>query len=241
LLIRYSANRKDPFRILPWAALAIGILCIFFRAISIWVGTPNFDWAYTATHNRMDALFFGVMLGYFYHFRPASLEALMRPTINRVAIAVGSVALLSFSYFFPLQKMNKYFSTFGFTAMYLGCGGVLLLGLYVHGILPKGIAWAAGKIGDVIAYAGVYSYSIYLWHGPTGAWFPGLVRRIIHFPKGDVGAFVVYFLGSFVIGITMSRLIEYPVLHLRDRLFTQPQVVAVSADVTAAAAPYRGA
>lgn len=232
LLIRYSSSRKDPFHILPWAATAIAILCVGFRAISIWVGTPNFDRAYTATHNRMDALFFGVMLGYFYHFRPEVLEKLMRPTINRVAIAVGSTALLSFSYFFPLQELNKSFSTFGFTAMYLGCGGVLLLGLYVHGILPKGIAWATGKIGDVFAYAGIYSYSIYLWHGPTGAWLPGLVRRTIHFPsKAGLGAFMVYFVGSFVIGITMSRLIEYPVLHLRDRLFPQPQVIAVSPDV----------
>jgi peptidoglycan/LPS O-acetylase OafA/YrhL len=238
LLVRISSSRKDPFRILPWATIVIGILCVGFRAISIYVGTPNFDWAYTATHNRMDALFFGVLLGYFYHFRPQVLEAVMRPTINRVAIAVSSAALISFSYFFPLGDHSKFFSTIGFTFMYLGCGGVLLLGLYVHGILPKGIAWTAGKIGDLLAYAGVYSYSIYLWHGPTGAWLPGLVRRAIHFPsRAGTGAFVVYFVGSFVIGITMSRLIEYPVLHLRDRLFPQPQVIAVSADVATAPHP----
>jgi hypothetical protein len=57
------------------------------------------------------------------------------------------------------------------------------------------------------------------------------MRRAVHFPNGRIGNFTAYFIGSFVIGITMSRLIEYPILHLRDRLFPQPQVIAVSAEV----------
>jgi peptidoglycan/LPS O-acetylase OafA/YrhL len=83
LMMRYSPDRKDPFRILPWMALAVGILCIVSRAIEVDFGTPNFDMAYAATHCRMDALFFGVLLGYFYHFRAEALERVTRPTINR--------------------------------------------------------------------------------------------------------------------------------------------------------------
>ena len=231
ILMRFSSDRRNPFRVIPWVALAVGSLCILFRAISVDFGTPNFNMAYVASHDRMDALFFGVLLGYFYHFRPSVLEGMMRGTASRVAIATTSLFLLSFSYFFPFSQPNYMFSTIGFTFIYLGFGGVLLLSLYVHGVLPRGIAWVAEQIGSAFAFAGVYSYSIYLWHGPAGAWFPGLMRRVVHFPTSKFGNFSAYFIASFVIGITMSRLIEYPILHLRDRLFPQPQVVAVSPEV----------
>ncbi len=230
-LIRFTSNRRDPFRVLPWATAAIGVLCVIFRAISVDFGEPNFLMAYIASHNRMDALFFGVLLGYFYHFRPAVLEGLMRPTTNRVAIAVVSAIFISFSYLSPLHDASPFESTIGFTLNYLGFGGLLLLSLYVNGVLSTRISSAAEKIGSVFAFAGVYSYSIYLWHGAAGAWFPGLMRHVVHFPTTRAGDFVVYFIASFVIGITMSRLVEYPILRLRDRLFPQPRVVAVSPEV----------
>jgi peptidoglycan/LPS O-acetylase OafA/YrhL len=231
LLIRLSSNSQNPFRILPWATLVVATLCIVFRAISVDFGTPNFNMAYIASHNRMDALFFGVLLGYFYHFRPSALEGLMRPAINCLVIGAVSLFFLSFAYFFPLEENNNLFATIGYTFIYVGFGGVLLLSLYVYGILPKGISWVAGKIGSAFAFVGVYSYSIYLWHGPTGAWFPGLMRRTVHFPTSRLGIFAAYTIGSIAIGIAMSRLLEYPMLHLRDRLFPQPQVVAVSPEV----------
>jgi peptidoglycan/LPS O-acetylase OafA/YrhL len=231
VVARYSSNRRDPFRILPWTTLAVGLLCIVSRAISVDFGTPNFKMAYIASHNRMDALFFGVLLGYFYHFRPSMLEGLMRPRINCMVIGALSAFLLSFAYFFPLEEQSNLFSTIGYTFIYLGFGGVLLLALYVHGILPRGIAWVAERVGSAFAFIGVYSYSIYLWHGPADAWFPGLMRRTIHFPTSRAGVFAAYFISSLAIGIVMSRLIEYPILHLRDRLFPQGQVVAVSPEV----------
>jgi peptidoglycan/LPS O-acetylase OafA/YrhL len=229
-LARFASNRKDPFRVLPWATVVISVLCVTFRAISVDIGNPNFLMAYIASHCRMDSLFFGVLLGYFYHFRPSVLEELMRPKVNRVAIGAVSAILISFSYLPPLHNASRFEATIGFTFNYLGFGGLLLLSLYVHGILPKRISPIVERIGSVFAFAGMYSYSIYLWQGPAGAWFPGLMRRAVHFPTTRTGDFVAYFVASFVIGITISRLIEYPILHFRDRLFPQPQVVAVAGD-----------
>jgi peptidoglycan/LPS O-acetylase OafA/YrhL len=232
ILIRWSSNRGDPFRAVPYACLAIGTMCILSRAVSSYVGTPNYKMAYLATHDRMDALFFGVFLGYLYHFRPHTLEKLMRPTVNRIAIAVASVGLLSTAYLIPQD--TGFFATFGYTFTYLGCAGALLLGLYVHGLLPAPIGRIAGKFGSVFAYLGMFSYSIYLWHGPAGAWLPGLVRRAVGFPNVEYGRFSVYLAGSIVIGVGMSKVIEYPVLRLRDRFF--PAIEGVrsgsSADVS---------
>src|SRR6266478_4266045 len=66
VLIRFSSNRQNPFRSVPWTALTVAGMCLAFRATSVYWGTPNFHMAYTATHDRMDALFFGVLLGYLY-------------------------------------------------------------------------------------------------------------------------------------------------------------------------------
>jgi peptidoglycan/LPS O-acetylase OafA/YrhL len=77
-----------------------------------------------------------------------------------------------------------------------------------------------GAIGTGAAYVGMYSYSIYLWHGPTDALFPGFVRRLLHISSfNGYERFAVYVVGSLGIGITMSKLIEYPVLRLRDKIF----------------------
>jgi peptidoglycan/LPS O-acetylase OafA/YrhL len=230
VLIRFSSNRQNPIRSVPWTALTVAGMCLAFRATSVYWGTPNFHMAYTATHERMDALFFGVLLGYLYHFHSLGLERVMGSMPNRLAIALFSSALLSLAYFLP--RDDKFLATWGYTCVYLGCGGVLLLSLYLYGILPIGLARLAESVGSGLAFVGMYSYSVYLWHGPCAAWLPGLLRRLIHFPTGEYGRFLVYFVGSLVVGITMSRLIEYPVLRLRDRLFPPAQIAAESEEVS---------
>jgi peptidoglycan/LPS O-acetylase OafA/YrhL len=229
VILRVSAKRENPFRLIPWAALSIALFCVISRAASIYIGKPSFQVAYIAFHNRMDALFFGVLIGYLYHFRPSILEKLMCPTSNRVVMAATSAVLLSFAYFY--DRDDKFFATFGYSFIYLGFTGVLLLSLYVHGIFSGKLARLAELAGSAAAFVGMYSYSIYLWHGPVGAWLPGLVRRTTGFPTGRSGRFIVYFIGSLLIGTVMSKLIEYPILRLRDRIFPDSNIVPVAAEV----------
>lgn len=228
-LERFSANSQDPFRLIPWAAAAIAFLCPVFRAASVYVGKPNFNTPYVASHDRMDALFFGVLIGYLYHFRSEFLEQLMRPTRNRVVIAAASVVLISFAYLYG--RDNRFFATFGYSLVYIGFGGVLLVSLYTRGVLSGKVAQIVEVIGSAAAYVGVYSYSIYLWHGPTGAWLPGFCRRLAGHPTGTYGRFAVYFWGSLVVGIVMSKLVEYPILRLRDRLLPTSGITPIAEQV----------
>ena len=120
---------------------------------------------------------------------------------------------------FLFPRDSRLVSTFGFTRLYLGFGGVLLLRIYLLGILRGDIAGFVGAIGTGAAYVGMYSNSIYLWHGSTDALFPAFVRRVHVSSFSGNERFAVYVVGSLVIGITMSKIIEYPVLRLRDKIF----------------------
>jgi peptidoglycan/LPS O-acetylase OafA/YrhL len=229
VLVRLSSNQENPFHVIPWACLAVGAACLSLRTVSV-VRSPDFYYmTYVASHKRLDSLFFGVLLGYLHYFRRDTIERLVAPTRSRILIAIISAALLSPAYL--SARDHKFLATWGYTFIYLGFGGVLLLSLYVRGILPAGIVGIAGLFGKALAFVGMYSYSIYLWHEPCKSWLPGLIRRMMGFPTGNNGRFAVYFLGSLVVGITMSRLIEYPVLRLRDRLFPVAQIAHAPVDV----------
>ncbi|HEX4002185.1 MAG TPA: acyltransferase [Candidatus Acidoferrales bacterium] len=224
-LARRHPERRDPFGVLPWIFLAVAVLCMSFRAVSACIGTPNYHTTYAATHARIDSLFFGVLLGYFYHFRPHVLERLMGSTGNRLLVAVCSAGLLSPLFFY--SRFTKFFAVFGYTCNYLAFGGILLVALYHKGILRGWIERAARAVGTGLAMVGMYSYSIYLWQGPGGAWLPGLLKRMFHVSFRGNARFAVYVVGSLVIGITMSKIVEYPVLRLRDRIFPPREGVVV--------------
>jgi peptidoglycan/LPS O-acetylase OafA/YrhL len=59
---------------------------------------------------------------------------------------------------------------------------------------------------------GRYSYSIYLWHA-----------IIATFSKNTLGetrlSFGAYLVASLVVGVVMAKLIELPLLRIRERLF----------------------
>jgi peptidoglycan/LPS O-acetylase OafA/YrhL len=235
LLIRRSPHVENPFRAMPWAFLVVATACLAFRIATIrrLAGTDLHDWAvyraaHTTTHCRMDSLFFGVFLGYLHHFRPDFLDRLLVPAPNRVALALLAVALLSCALFLP-GFQHPLMLTAGLTLLYVGFGIVLILSLRLHGLLPVGFARLLERTGTPFAYVGMYSYSIYLWHEAFGGFGPGVVRHVLHIQLTGLPAFIFNFVGSIIFGILISRLIEYPVLRLRDRIFPamQPTSVAI--------------
>ena len=96
---------------------------------------------------------------------------------------------------------------------YLG-GGAILIGM---------LNWKFSPTPPlrVIGILGTYSYSIYLWHMPVYAWMtPAIVRCL---PGGLADSWyiyaVIYVAGSFIFGVIFSRLIEFPAIRIRDRIF----------------------
>src|SRR4029077_12819560 len=173
------------------------------------------------THCRLDALFFGVLLGYLYHFRPSVLDKLFDSPKKQFISAALSGALLSSCLIFPLE--GDLMVTFGFTMLYLGFGIALMLCLRIRDVLPGSLAKQVSWIGTGFAYVGMYSYSVYLWHLTVESWGFSFMTRILHVQMGRTAGFLFYMTGSMVFGILLSRLIEFPILKLRDRIFPAMQ------------------
>ncbi len=146
---KLSSDRKTHFRAIPSRFRAITVLCMALRAVSVYFGVPNYHMADSVSHDRMHALFFGVLIGYYNQFMRQVFQELLRPTAKRIAITLCSVALLPTAYFLP--RYSRVFSTLEFTCVYLGCGGMLLLSLYVPGILQGGIARLLELVGTAAA------------------------------------------------------------------------------------------
>lgn len=103
--------------------------------------------------------------------------------------------------------------TYGFSLLYLGFGAILL---GMMGAPIDSMPSAVQLFPRILAFIGSFSYSIYLWHIPLLIFlaFYGILRK----PYLGVTSFV---LGSIGLGILTSKLVEIPVIRLRDRLFPQ--------------------
>jgi peptidoglycan/LPS O-acetylase OafA/YrhL len=219
-LAKYSVDRSDPFRKIPQIFLFIATLCLLFRILTIRL-TPPADLltsqVMNPTHTRIDGLFFGVFLGYLYHFRMVALQRVLLPLRNRIALLVLSAILISTCYFF--SRDDHFLLTFGLTFLYLGFGGLLLLSLFASHVLKGRLAALANHAGNSCAYVGRHSYSIYLWHVPLLVTVPVVERKVLHAQLPYLALVAVYMVGSCALGIFLANLIEFPILKLRERFF----------------------
>lgn len=167
---------------------------------------------YFATHLRIDALLFGVLLSFIYHHRP---DVWTRLTAPRRRLAVVSVLLLGPALLFP--GPHPFTVTIGYTLYYLAFGIVLALVLPRPGE-PESPA-RAGRVERALAAIGAYSYSIYLWHTASKHWSAPVWESVVGRELGYEGRAVLYFVSSVALGILMARLIELPFLRIRDVAF----------------------
>lgn len=220
VLARFSSDRSNPFRSLPWIFVGVATGCLVLRVLTIWVIPPAgylTPHVTNPTHARIDALFFGVFLGYLYHFRSEATQRVVRPVENRWVIGIFSALLLSTCYFF--ERDGDFLLSFGLTFLYLGFGGLLVLSLEVRNLLKGRVAQLVEQVGTGCAFIGRHSYSIYLWHAPLIVAFPVFERKVLHMKLPFVAIVIIYVAGSCALGIFFANLIEFPVLRFRDRFF----------------------
>ena len=209
---RGSAGR--PFSGLPFIFVCVAVACLAARILT-WMLVPfEYRIHFQRSHLRFDSLFCGVLLGYYFNFRPDVIAKLTGK--YRTLVFYGSFVCIAPCILVPNSLPVMY--TIGFSLVYLGFGGLLLLALFdSKGRLQT--EKRAGFIERGMAKMGVYSYSIYLWHVPMAMIFAGAHDWLLsHGVNPEPYSFFVGYLAvSVLFGVATSKLVEFPVLRLRDR------------------------
>jgi peptidoglycan/LPS O-acetylase OafA/YrhL len=206
-------------RWLGWICLAMTVVCLGLRCLAVAMGDP-LGVRMAATHLRIDALFLGVGIRALAQFAPDRFAALRGWRVGLIVLGI-----LLWTPNFVIAPDTPWIRTVGLTGTLLGAGA-LLVGVFHtrasdFGRLATGVAAVSG----VLAWVGTDSYAIYLWHVTL---FGILEQRVV--PHLGALAAPATLLGwalsagvvclvAILFGAAASRVVEWPVLRLRDRYF----------------------
>jgi peptidoglycan/LPS O-acetylase OafA/YrhL len=181
----------------------LGLLAFVARSITAALG--NYQGASRWTQNRMDSLLFGVILALLYYFFPgvyARLTARASPLLAIIGLSILGILYVDD----PLLFLGP-----GLAVIYLAAGAFLLLVNQHSGRLT---GW---WIYRAIAWIGVYSYALYLWHSvmlgvgdKVIARFPALIAWVL--------APLIQFVGALAIAFLATHLVEWPFLRWRESI-----------------------
>jgi peptidoglycan/LPS O-acetylase OafA/YrhL len=198
---------------IPFLGLAISIACLLIRtiycALGAWERVPFF------THTRIDSLFLGVVLGYFFHFQKQKFVGWTSNWILFVGVMLALPAFL-------LMNHPAVLFSVGLTANSCAFGCVLV--------------WFVNRPSlrvRALETIGTHSYSIYLWHLPIVLVLRNEFRGSLVMFLATIGLCVMF-------GIVMAHIVEFPMLALRDRLTVakpSASLLDASIDRSEAAAP----
>lgn len=206
-LLRRRGDATEAFRILPALTIAVAVVCLGLRILAV---PSSASAGLFETHLRLDSLFFGVGLGYLYHFRPEVLDRIRRQT-GSLLLALFGVALFVPAFFLD-PETNPWMRSIGLTLF--AVGGVAIL------IALVDVRPSAHPFARIAAFLGSRSYSVYLWHGVAAALAIHLweVHGVSGGPLWWDLYLVVYFALAFALGLTVAALVEMPIVRLRDAI-----------------------
>lgn len=223
VMIKPGASARRPLAALPLIGLALAATCLVLRCLNVGRAyEPSIH--YNPTHLRIDSLFCGVVLSYWYHWQPRVLAPLARH--RALAFLVGCCFV---SPMMVIDPSHPFVWTVGYSLLYVGYGLILLA--LVHSPLDPRPAtslshfWRSSRRAwRCMAWLGSYSYSVYLWHMDAGRLpLQSAVRSGLF---GSLPAearwllvTVLYVSLAWLCGILAATLVEKPALLLRNRLF----------------------
>jgi peptidoglycan/LPS O-acetylase OafA/YrhL len=206
-LVWATRKRLSAIRILQILG-AMCLLALLLRSNDVFHG--RLSAAFSHTQDRMDSLLYGVMLATLYWLLPEKFAALTR---RKWPLIAATVAVFALMYWLPAHP--AFDRSIGYTLVALGMVAFVCL-IFTHASAING--WLPYRM---IAWVGLYSYGIYLWHSVVRQPAKILLERL-HLtsdPATWIVAFVFQVGISIALGYAMSRIVEFPFLYLRDRIF----------------------
>jgi peptidoglycan/LPS O-acetylase OafA/YrhL len=193
-----------PLATLPRILVVLAVVLLGLRIVQADAGWWQ---VLRPTHLRIDSLGFGVLLSYLWHFHNPQITALFR-RLRTSALLVG-VGLVLPAFLWPVETTPAIY-TVGLTGFYLG-SGLILMSLLVGRFPDNLLVRTVGQVG-------AHSYSIYFWHMPVIVWLVPAATSLLGTNDPWVSLLIAA-AGSVVCGVLMARIVEFPVLRLRDRFF----------------------
>jgi len=207
LKIRRPNLRSKAFSFIPITFSLMAVTCLMLR---IWNEQYLEEFSHmkciAPTHLRIDSLFFGVFLSYWCYFK--DLQRRARRVKSSYFVVVG-LGCLTPAFLFPLNEF-KFISVFGLILFYLGSGSLLLVFIRIKG--------SPHKFLNLLGHIGSASYSIYLWHMFVNGVGWSVVSKFTGLNNLPTYLFV-YLIGSLAMGLLMHKLIEWPVIKVRESLY----------------------
>jgi peptidoglycan/LPS O-acetylase OafA/YrhL len=206
--------------LIPLCLLVMPALLLGLRGLS--VGTDDaFAIKMSATHLRLDALLFGVGVRAVAEYFPERFAEGRR--WRHALVAIG-LALWSLNLW--IEPATAFVRTLGLTLNYLGSAAFLLAACHTHAADFGRAARYVAPLASSLAWVGLYSYTIYLWHvtamGIAGREIGArLLQAQARSPSSIswLAAAAALCVAAVLVGVAASKLVEWPVLRLRDRWF----------------------
>ncbi|HTH59790.1 MAG TPA: acyltransferase [Paraburkholderia sp.] len=222
LLVRWRAGANTIIGVI----VAICVAVLAARSVAVLHG--HLIEAFSYTQYRLDSLLFGVLLATVYWMKPDVYRRIAaRP------VMLGAAVLLLLAWLVCATPYEALDWSIGLTLQPIGYCALIVLVLE-HSKLVSGTLCFR-----LIAWTGLYSYGIYLWH--SLAFAPGdfVIHKatVLGLPTLAVWALslAVQFAVAIGLGYLTTRAVEYPFLRLRDSLFPERrmEVPAPGGNVTA--------
>ena len=217
VFIAAGKNKIKGSGIIPSGCVAVCMICLLLRIITYcnngYQGLFVNDFP---THLRMDALAFGVLLSYWFHFGHNSFLSFF--SRNRYGLLVCSLFL--FVPVFIGEREAFIINTFNYTFLYIGFGIWICLAL----TSAKGVLAAVKKNWlnapyNFMVWVGKYSYAIYLCHFIVGPGVTNWIRKNYWQNLPDGVFLFLYLFSDIAMGVLLTKIIERPFLNLRERFF----------------------